>query len=207
MSDQRVVRPGTMADIAAAVPMLSRAFADKAPMTWIQPDAAVRARMLPVLLDATLRVMLPFERGGDVLVEGNRIVGIAGWSPPGKWNPSFFRLMQLGYRMFRAVGPRNIGEFGRRGQAVDTALKKAHPKEPHWYLAIIGTAPEQHGTGAGRALMDVGIARCERDRMPAYLECDPSLAPFYERFGFAVTQTIPMPDGCPPQVAMWRPAS
>jgi predicted N-acetyltransferase YhbS len=58
----------------------------------------------------------------------------------------------------------------------------------------------------GSALMRSGIARCDREGVPTYLECLESLIPYYERFGFTVTDAASVPDGAPVQVGMWRKA-
>ena len=43
--------------------------------------------------------------------------------------------------------------FGRslqRGLVVEELMKEAHPEEPHWYLAIIGSDPDVRGKGFGK---------------------------------------------------------
>jgi GNAT superfamily N-acetyltransferase len=62
-----------------------------------------------------------------------------------------------------------------------------HPKEPHWYLALIGVEPNAQGRGLGAELMRHGVARCDQDRALAYLETpNPRNIPLYRRFGFEV---------------------
>jgi len=66
-----------------------------------------------------------------------------------------------------------------------------HPSEPHWYLPLIGVDPIEQGRGCGSALLRNGLARCDADRLPAYLEStNPRNVPFYERFGFEVVGRI-----------------
>jgi GNAT superfamily N-acetyltransferase len=201
------IRTATADDVPAVVSLFGRAFADRPPVNWMEPDAIRRARVMPVLLEGTLRTFSPLERGGEVLIDGGAVTAAAGWVPPGSWNPSIIDMAVLLFRMLAAAGPRHAGAFAMRARAVEDALRRAHPAEPHWYLAIIGTDPQRQGTGGGSTLMRSGLARCDRDRLPVYLECDPSLVPFYERFGFAVTRTIRMPGDCPEQVGMWRAAA
>ena len=43
--------------------------------------------------------------------------------------------------------------FGRslhRGFVLEEMMKKAHPEEPHWYLAIIGSDPTCAARGTAR---------------------------------------------------------
>jgi ribosomal protein S18 acetylase RimI-like enzyme len=60
-----------------------------------------------------------------------------------------------------------------------------HPKEPHWYLPLIGIDPACQGKGFGSALLKHATDICDHDGMLAYLESS-NLAnvPLYERHGF-----------------------
>ena len=66
-----------------------------------------------------------------------------------------------------------------------------HPSEPHWYLPLIGVDPACQGRGLGDKLMTASLARCDADRLPAYLESsNPRNIPFYQRHGFEVMGKI-----------------
>ena len=83
-------------------------------------------------------------------------------------------------------------------------MEKVHPREPHWYLAILGTDPPEQGKGVGGSLMTPVLERCDRAGLGAYLESSkPENLPYYERFGFRVTGQFDMPKG-PPMWPMWR---
>jgi len=200
------VRPGTRADIDQAAITLSRAFADVEPFTWIQPDPGLRARMEPAMFRAALRHLYPIEGGAEVFAEGGKVMGCAMWAPPGRWKASTWGQLRSAPLMVRALGMKNLAEYGRRGRAVEDALQAAHPAEPHWYLAGIGADPDSQGRGIGTALVSSGLARCDREGTHAYLECLLSLVPYYRRFGFEVIAEVDMPKGTPPQASMWRPA-
>ena len=60
-----------------------------------------------------------------------------------------------------------------------------HPTEPHWYLPLIGVDLTMQSRGHGSALLRHALERCDRDRLPAYLEAtSPLNKPLYERHGF-----------------------
>ena len=81
-----------------------------------------------------------------------------------------------------------------------------HPTGPHWYLPLIGADPAHQGEGHGEALMTHALARCDRDRAPAYLESsNPRNIPFYERHGFEKLGTIQV-GSSPTLVPMLRAA-
>jgi ribosomal protein S18 acetylase RimI-like enzyme len=70
-------------------------------------------------------------------------------------------------------------------------MGQAHPKEPHWYLPMIGVDPKAQGQGLGGELMRHALARCDREKALAYLEtANPRNIPLYRRFGFEVMDEI-----------------
>lgn len=129
---------------------------------------------------------------------------VALWYPPDHWKltngetlasvPAFLRVWRSGMV---------------RGLRLTSAMEKAHPAEPHYYLEFIGTTVAARGTGAGAALMKDMLDRCDREGVPAYLEnSNPRNDAFYSAHGFLTRGSIDLPAGCPPLVPMWRePAS
>lgn len=200
------VRATAAADVPAASQMLARAFADKSPFDWIEPDQARRARVMPAMFSAALRWMYPPGSGTETFASAGRILGIAAWAPPGQWKLSPWVQFRALPGIIGALGIRHLAEYGRRGRAVETALHAAHPTVPHWYLAFLGADPHTHGAGVGTALVRSGLARADREGQPAYLECLEPLVPYYSRFGFEETGRIAMPAGTLDQISMWRPA-
>jgi GNAT superfamily N-acetyltransferase len=84
-------------------------------------------------------------------------------------------------------------------------VESNHPESDHHYLAFVGLEPELQGKGLGTALMRPVLERCERERLPAYLEASsPRNRACYERQGFAVTEEFSFPRGGPPSWRMWR---
>lgn len=85
-------------------------------------------------------------------------------------------------------------------------MDRYHPKEPHWYLAMIGVDPARQGQGMGSALLKQTLSRVDEQAMPAYLESsNPANVPLYERHGFVVQGEIRGGDG-PPVFPMFREA-
>jgi ribosomal protein S18 acetylase RimI-like enzyme len=85
-------------------------------------------------------------------------------------------------------------------------MDEHHPKEPVWYLPFIGVDPGHQGRGHGSALLMIGLARADRDGLPAYLEASaPRNRALYERHGFEVVGEIQAGDS-PPLWPMLRPA-
>lgn len=65
------------------------------------------------------------------------------------------------------------------------------PAEPHWYLRLVGVDPPAQRLGYGAALLDNGLADCDRERRQAYLEAtSPASIRLYEREGFEVLAEV-----------------
>jgi hypothetical protein len=61
------------------------------------------------------------------------------------------------------------------------------------------------GSGHRQPLLAPQLARCDRERMPAYLESSKEQnVPLYERNGFEVTEVVQLPNGGPPAWLIWR---
>lgn len=95
--------------------------------------------------------------------------------------------------------------LGRKLGEVLELMKRHHPEEPHWYLAVIGSDVTVRGQGYGQALMRSRLDRVDAEHAPAYLESSkPENVPYYQRFGFEVAGEIVLPDGGPTLWPMWR---
>ena len=193
-------RPARKADVRELSRTLARAFYDDPVMIWLLPDAGARSAHLRRLFATMTRHHHLAHGGVEVACDGPGVGAAALWDPPNQWRET--RLTEL------AMTPAFIRVFGlrsMRGRAVQEAMRRAHPEEPHWYLAVIGSDPTVRGQGFGQALMRSRLDRCDAEYCPAYLESSkPENVPYYERFGFTVTREIGLPDGGPTLWAMWR---
>ncbi len=177
---------------------LARAFADDPGFSHVLPDDRDRTERLQIFFETELRsVALP--RG--LVWTTEELVGAAVWGPPDGWRVPVTASLR--------EGPAMLGAFGRRlPLALWSRLRMdaRHPKRPpHWYLAVMGVAPEWQGRGLGTALMRPGLEEIDAAGLPAYLETStPRARALYERNGFAVTGEINVPMGGPPIWLMWR---
>jgi GNAT superfamily N-acetyltransferase len=187
----RSARPDDFAPLAA---VLARAFYDDPVTAWFYPDAARRMKharrffviRLRQLADQQLIYTTP-ERSGAAL-----------WTRPGRWREDLRQSLML-LPMLPVLLPRIVRcTHGVR------EIERRHPVEPHYYLSVLGTEPQQQGGGIGSALLGPVLQLCDADGMGAYLESSKeSNVDFYARHGFAVTERIELPEG-PPLWLMWR---
>lgn len=191
------VRPATTDDLPALSRTLARAFADDPVMTFLLPPQG--RRRIERLGQFMALGSKGAVAGGTAYTTAERSGG-AIWQPPGhREPPRRAMLTQL---------PALVSALGRRtpvGAAVFSALQETHPKEPHWYLQILGTEPAEQGRGIGAALMAPVLERCDEEGVPAYLESSKERnVPYYERHGFTVTGELDLPKGGPRLWLMWR---
>ncbi|QXJ26168.1 GNAT family N-acetyltransferase [Actinomadura graeca] len=195
------VRLAADADVAAMAAVLGRAFDDDPVWRWIIPDDASRVRRLTGLFALAMRrVHMPYgaseAAGRDASVEAAAL-----WDPPGHWHVSAGSQLRLLVPLLGVLGARVPAALRALG-----AIEKHHPREPHWYLAVLGTDPPAQGNGLGGALLRSRLDRCDAEGVPAYLESSKERnVPYYERYGFRVMRELALPGkGCPPVWLMWR---
>ncbi|MFE4459378.1 GNAT family N-acetyltransferase [Nocardia tengchongensis] len=195
------VRPAQLSDIPELARVLGIAFSDDPLTSWLIRDDATRARRAATLFATMARHHFIPMGGVEVACnDADSIVGAALWAPPGHWHvpeaASRRRLPSL------AVAFRH--RLLTAGRLAET-MAREHPREPHWYLAVIGSLPGVRGQGFGQALLNSRLDRCDTEGLPAYLESSkPENVPYYERFGFDVTGTLDATRGGPPLWPMWR---
>jgi GNAT superfamily N-acetyltransferase len=187
---------GTRRELDAMALSLAEAFWDDPVMEYILRQGASRQQRLVKLFSVLMRGH--YLALGTVWTTPDH-AGAALWAPPGHAIIPAPTIMRHLPGMLGALGP-NAPRALRTLNLVD----RHHPKEPHWYLGVLGTTPARQGRGIGSALLGPVLARCDDEGVPAYLESSKyaNLA-FYRRHGFEVTGEIVLPDG-PTVWPMWR---
>lgn len=184
--------PPTLAPISAsnkpeAVDVLTAAFMNDPLFLFVVPDERERRRWLPYLMRSLIAYNSLQQDSRVSLDENGRITGVclAGPYPPPAWQ-EFMLNLRVALRPWPwepKLGPLlKIGKFS-------DIWKEMHWKAPHWYVYIIGVAPEHQRKGLGRILMRDMIERATTAAHPVYLETQTeSNVPFYRALGFDVTE-------------------
>jgi ribosomal protein S18 acetylase RimI-like enzyme len=189
---------------------LGRAFGADPLFTHLVPEAARRARFLSWYAGAMIRLG---RRAGVVdaaTVAPAPVAGVAVWLRPGHTAPPLSALVRA--RLLPGLplrlGPAGFGRFVRFARAAEGLHRCAVPG-PHWYLLLLGVAPERQRQGLGSALVRAGLDRAAAGGLPCYLETlNAADLPFYRKHGFAVAATGAVPRGGPPLWAMvWAPGA
>lgn len=184
------------ADAHVVAPSLGRAFDADPLFVAMFPDASKRKGALTSLFAAWIKLL---HGGDDTSVIEASNVGAALWSAPGKW--------KIGLLDEARLAPSVLGPLGLRVIAALRVLyevERVHPREPHYYLRLLGCDPSMQGKGIGAALLAPMMARLDAEKMPAYLESsnDKNLT-FYRRHGFETMSVVQTSLG-PHVTRMWR---
>ncbi|MBA4109007.1 MAG: GNAT family N-acetyltransferase [Leptothrix sp. (in: Bacteria)] len=187
-----MIRTATAADEAAVISALVLAFSTDPAVRWTWPDPQQYLRNFPPFVKAF---------GGRAFALGSAHVapdfaGAALWLPPGAEMDD--------------EGVTDIVESTVSPQAENDVFPLLeqmglhHPKEPHWYLPLIGVDPARQNQGHGAALMKHAMTACDRDGQLAYLEStNPRNVPLYERHGFEMLARLQV-GSSPPIFPMLR---
>jgi GNAT superfamily N-acetyltransferase len=192
-------RGATLDDAPRLAGMLARSF-ETCPAwgAFLPLDAKHRLDRMERFFSLLL-TRLYLDPGRDCLTTADA-TGAALWDPPGRWKLG----LRDNLRMLSAMAP----VFGRhlpRTVACFNAMDAGHPDEPHWYLSVLGVEPAARRNGVAEQLLLAGLERCDRERVPAYLETGrPRSRDFYSEHGFDVTDEFNLPGGGPPVWRMWR---
>ena len=189
------VRRAGKRDLRSVAAVLSRAFHDDPVMEWFFPDERRRAAYVERLFRVRVGALLK----QDEVYTTDDHAAAAVWAQPGRWEMA--PLEGLGFvARFAPMVRTRLPLLARGWMGVD----RVHPKEPHWYLAILGTEPSFQGRGVGSAVLQPVLDDCDRNEVPAYLESSKeSNIAFYARHGFRVTDELTLPEG-PKVWPMWR---
>ena len=182
----------TRAEQEPIVSVITLAFANDPAGRRLYPDPRQYLTFFPEFV--SLYSGAAFDHGGAHFVQG--YVGAALWLPPDVHADE----EELGQLLKQSVADSAKPELFD----VYAAMKQHHPKEPHWFLTLIGVDSSAQGRGLGTALMTYGLTACDRDGTPAYLDSThPRNIPFYKRFGFEALGIIEI-GGHPPVYPMLR---
>jgi ribosomal protein S18 acetylase RimI-like enzyme len=186
------IKSATADDEAAIIGVFTLAFSADPVARWLYANPREYLAHFPRLALAIGGTA--FRNGSAHYAEG--FAGATLWLPPGV-SPDEERPVAM---IRETVSERLQGELF----TILEQMGAAHPKEPHWYLWMIGTDPTRQGRGYGSALLRHALVSCDRDKSLAYLESsNPRNLSLYLRHGFELIGTIQVGDS-PPIFPMLR---
>ena len=204
--NQGSVRPATMDDVDACATILARAFHDDPGAVIFDPDPARRASMLPGFFRTFLEASL--DEGGDIVVAGDPVGGLACWFGPDRHGPSEAGMAAHGLAdVLEQWGP----DASARIVAMTAEIERQHERlidGPHLRLDFFGVDPVRQGSGLGSALLGHGHEIADAAGLPSYLETftRPNVT-YYERRGYGVIGKYFVDNGVPVYALVRPPGS
>ncbi|MHC5209889.1 MAG: hypothetical protein ACYTG2_04130 [Planctomycetota bacterium] len=123
------VRAATDQDVEPLSYVLARAFREDPLHRWIFPDERAWAKYS----HRTFAITLRGEVGHDTVFTDAESRGAAIWRDPGLGPPPFWEQLRMAAPMLHLLAARSplvLHGFHR--------LMALHPKQPHWYLSVLG---------------------------------------------------------------------
>lgn len=168
-----------------AVDAVTRAFLDDPMWSCVLPNREDRGTLLRPMWDA----LVGFARIYGNALSTPRGEGAACWIAPNKTRTTLWKMVRTGFALPRSMKPLPK-DARQRFFAMMHFIDAGHRElmqEPHWYLWVLGVAPEAQRRGIGRALLGPVLGRADADRVPCYLETQTvGNVSFYEKSGFEV---------------------
>lgn len=193
-ADATRVRRASLHDLDTCARVLTEAFADDPGTRNFEPDGERRRAILPAFFRAFVAASL--SEGGDLVVAGDPVEGIASWFGPERHGPSP-----------DAMGANGFGDFlGQAGPVVTERLfamlgeiEQQHDRlaqGPHLRLEFFGVVPSRQGAGIGTALIEHGHRSADELGLPCYLETmTEKNVRYYERRGYRVVGEFTIGEG------------
>jgi len=166
------------------------------PLTeFLLPEEESRAKRLSTGVEFLLGLSSSTWSAGTT---NRACAGVIGAASPEAYPPPFFHLMvmltKLILKSLSFTPYRVLKEWARIFQKFD----KIRPRQPYWYVLILGVHPDHQGKGLGRELLRKVLQKADEDRVAVYLEsANPRNLDFYRKHGFEVMAEIVPVVGCP----------
>lgn len=184
--------------------LAARGFHDDPFYVYLAPQPLLRARGLAIFMRGHVAVLGDAGIATGAHDRAGNLVGISVWQRPGTYPlPLRAQVRDLACS-FRAMLPRPPALVA--GLRYVRALEKEHPRDEHWYLALLVADPMVWRRGIGTGLLEPFLDSIDPEGLPCYLETQKvaNLA-YYRRFGFELTNTVRPTRTGPPLFTMTRP--
>jgi GNAT superfamily N-acetyltransferase len=172
--------------------LLAAAFEGDPLWRWVFPDLAALQSWWRFFVGSVLRFPCT-EIVGDY-------AAAAVWCPPGEDELSEEDDARVEGLLAELVGPRapEVLELLHR-------FEEVRPKDPHYYLSLLGIDPARRGEGLGMGLLAQSLEAKDAEGVPTYLESsNPLNNERYERLGYRQIGEFTTPDGEHTVTTMWR---
>jgi GNAT superfamily N-acetyltransferase len=190
------VRVATAADATAVTETFALAFHEDPVWSWAFADETSRLAKMREFFGLLVRGGM--SHGWVRMTEGCGAASL--WIPPGEPD-----LVGPEANRYEPLLTELAGDHADRVTALRAGFKAARPREPHFFLSLLGTHPRRRGRGDGMRLLEHDLALIDAEGGACYLEStSPANDHRYEARGFERFGEFSPPGG-PVVGCMWRP--
>lgn len=197
---ETTIRPARTDEVDALADCLAAAFDDDPYSRSLFGDGGDRLARARSLFGAQLRFQYLPEGLVEVAEVDGDLAGVSLWSRPDSDIGTLVQQARMASVHLRVLGFRlPVAIYG------EVQASRRHPRFPHWYLYLLGVAPQFQGQGIGGTLLRHRLNQFGAHEA-CYLEAtskDSSL--LYARYGFIPMGPVPLGTG-EDTLGMWRPA-
>ncbi len=173
---------------------------------FLLPEAGSRTKGLSTGLDFVLGLS---AKTWTVATANKECAGVIGASPPEEYPPPFFQMMAVLTKLILkslSFAPYRVME---QWVKIFNKFDKIRPRQPHWYILVLGVHPDHQRKGLGGVLLRQVLRKADEDGIAVYLESSNRRnLDFYSKHGFEVIEQIVPVAACPPIWGLLRgPAS
>jgi len=194
------IHKATFNDMKIVCDILGNAFSNDPVLSWVIQGHYSKREIFRYEAESL------YQHHNQVYINQSQ-TGAALWLPAGiDANTPFlhWRFFSVAWQLLKTGGYQSL----LRALHLQEVLVANHPKTAHFYLHAVGTLMKQQGKGIGSALLKAGLAACDQQGMPAYLEStNEQNNPLYQRYGFKITKEISLKNNGPTLWLMWREAN
>ncbi|KAM0252885.1 hypothetical protein ACHAP5_000748 [Fusarium lateritium] len=189
------IRPGTTADITAAMNLYMQSFDKEKLLDFMFPGRHTDST--PFRMWISRRFLLRYWTPGYVLTmlddPKGRPVAFTWWHIPDeslsfrqRWLSLLRAVLKLHSFLFpiRGVDNHRLGIYDRVFSTIEPDVLNSPRRRSAWYLSSLGVSPDVQGAGYGSLLLQHGLEAADRAGVPTWLVGLRGLDKFYSRFGF-----------------------
>ena len=178
--------------IKPASKVLALAFQDYPLFQYAFPEESERGRMAPYYSQLVLYYGI---RYGEAYGTSPNMEGVAAWITSDYFPMTFWRMVRsVPLSVMTAFGRGGGSRLKHPGDHIDAMHKRIAPFR-HWFLLIIGVAPQFQGKGYAGKLIRPMLDRIDEQGLPCYTETmDEKNVSLHERFGFRVIEKSAIPE-------------
>lgn len=190
MNDVHGIDHITRSTLRETSDVLARAFQEDPLWRYFIPEDDDRVRLSRISFRMLIRYTILHGYAHSV----GGVKGVALWLPSDKSDMSLLSEIRCGgLSVLFHFGSDTIKSMTSVDRFMSDLRKQQLPRR-HWFLSLLGVAPEEQGRGYASLLLKHMVRKLDEERMPAYLDTQNARnVPIYERYGFMVIDEVTIP--------------